>query len=146
MSTEDSKRLYRALTAALNSKDLDALDDLLTADFTDHALPPGTPPGVESFKAFRRMVDASMRTVATIEDLFAEGPRACARITVRGEHVGTFMGIPPTGKRISVEIIEIVRVEDGKIAERWNQRDWLGLLGQLGISPRDGAVRERTTA
>lgn len=57
------------------------------------------------------------------------------RITVHGEHVGTFMGIPPTGKRISLEIIEIIRVENGKIVERWNQRDWLGLFGQLGISP-----------
>ena len=55
------------------------LHDVLTQDFVDHALPPGTPPGTEPFKAFRRMVDASLGTVATIEGLFAVCDRACAR-------------------------------------------------------------------
>jgi predicted ester cyclase len=45
------------------------------------------------------------------------------------------MGIPATGKKMAVEIIEITRVQDGKIVERWNQRDWLGLFAQLGLNP-----------
>ena len=146
MSADEAKRLYRELTAALNTQDLDALDSLLSPNFVDHSLPPGTPPGIESFKAFRRYVDASMNTLATIVDLFAEGDRVCARIVVRGRHVGTFMGLPPTGKRLSMEIIEITRVKDGKIVERWNQRDWLGLFQQLGITPVDPALLAGTSA
>jgi hypothetical protein len=45
-------------------------------------------------------------------------------------------GIPATGKKLSLEmIIEITRVQNGRIVERWNQRDWLGLFAQLGINP-----------
>ena len=110
-ATRTATQLYRELTAALNSQNLTALDELLTPDFMDHALPPGTPPSIESFKAFRGSVDGSMGTAATVEDLFAEGDRACARITVRATHVGTYMGIPPTGKHLAIEIIEIIRVQ-----------------------------------
>ena len=133
-STQDAIRLYRELTAACNTNDLDALDDLLTPDFVDHSLPPDAPQGIAGFKAFRSAMYSSMRTVATIEDLFADNDRACARITVRGEHVGTFMGVPPTGKKLSMQIIEITRTQDGKIVERWNERDWLGLFRQMGIT------------
>ncbi|MBV9578398.1 MAG: ester cyclase [Chloroflexi bacterium] len=132
--TVDPKGLYLSLTRALNSKNLDALDELLTPDFVDHGQPAGTPPGVESFKAFRRMADAALLgSRATIEDLFSDGERACARITVRGTHAGPFMGIPASGCQVAMSIIEIIHVRDGRIAERWGQRDWLGLFAQIGV-------------
>ncbi|MBV9171369.1 MAG: ester cyclase [Chloroflexi bacterium] len=130
---QDAIRLYRELTAACNTNDLDSLDEILGPEFVDHSLPPGAPQGIDGFKAFRNAMYTSMMTVATIEDLFGEDDRVCARITVRGKHVGPFMGIPPTGQSLSMQIIEITRVRDGKIVERWNERDWLGLFRQMGI-------------
>lgn len=59
-----------------------ALDNILASGFVDHVMPPGIPPGIESFETFRRQADASMRTVATIADLFVAGDRSCARIVV----------------------------------------------------------------
>jgi predicted ester cyclase len=55
---------------------------------------------------------------------------------VRGTHRGEFMGIAPTGKHVTVTAITIFRVEEGKIAELWNNVDALGLLQQLGAIPQ----------
>jgi hypothetical protein len=53
--------------------------------------------------------------------------------TFTATHLGEFQGLPPTGKQISLSIMHIDRVEDGKIVEHWGQGDALGLMQQLGI-------------
>jgi predicted ester cyclase len=53
--------------------------------------------------------------------------------TFTATHLGEFQGLPPTGKQISLSIMHIDRVEDGKILEHWGQGDALGLMQQLGI-------------
>ena len=60
------------------------------------------------------------------------------RKTFHGTHQDEFMGIPPTEKTISVDVIDIFRVTGGKILEHWAVADMLGLMQQLGvISPPD---------
>jgi predicted ester cyclase len=58
--------------------------------------------------------------------------------TNQGTHEGDFLGIAPTGKRVSFSGIVILRVVDGKIVERWAQLDNLSLLQQLGAIPAPG--------
>jgi predicted ester cyclase len=67
-----------------------------------------------------------------IEDLIAEGDKVVGRVTARGTHQGAFMGIAPTGKPVSFNAIDVVRIAGGKIVERWSQADNLALLQQLG--------------
>jgi predicted ester cyclase len=50
----------------------------------------------------------------------------------------SFMGLPPTGKSITMTGIEIFRIENGKIAELWGEANLLGLMQQLGILPSLG--------
>ena len=64
-----------------------------------------------------------------------EGDMVAARFTARGVHNGAFMGLPPTGKPITMTGIEIFRLENGKIAELWGEANLLGLMQQLGILP-----------
>ncbi len=71
----------------------------------------------------------------TPEDVIAEGDSVVARLTSRGTHQGEFQGIPPTGKQITLTGIEVFRIADGTIAERWGEFDFLGLLQQLGVIP-----------
>ena len=71
----------------------------------------------------------------TIEDAIAEGDRVAVRVTVRGTHQGALMGIPPTGKQIAIKAISMWRVTDGRIVERWESADTLGLMQQLGVIP-----------
>lgn len=73
-----------------------------------------------------------------MEDLLAEGDRVVPRISASGLHTGELLGIPPTGKRVTMNGIAIHRVQDGKLVEHWAQIDALGLLQQLGAIPAPG--------
>ena len=70
----------------------------------------------------------------TIDDQFAEGDKVATRATFTGTHKGEFMGTPPTDKSVSLPVLFIHRLEGGKVAERWNQGDTLGLLQQIGAT------------
>ena len=68
----------------------------------------------------------------TIEDVFTEDKYVIFRSTMRGTHRGVFQGIEPTGKPITVTLIDIIRVENGKFVEHWGGPDVFDLLKQLG--------------
>ena len=70
-----------------------------------------------------------------MEGQFGEGNMVATRWTGRGTHTGELMGIPPTGKQVTVVGITISRVEDGKVVEEWTNWDTLGMLQQLGVVP-----------
>lgn len=68
----------------------------------------------------------------TIEDLIAEGDRVVFRVTMRGTHQGMFGNIAPTGKQVTVTVLDVVRIEQGVFAEQWGGPDLFDLLQQLG--------------
>ena len=70
-----------------------------------------------------------------LEALIAEGDLVTERFTARGTHRGEIMGVPPTGREVVLAGINIFRVQDGKLVERWGRTDDLGLLQQLGMVP-----------
>ncbi len=67
--------------------------------------------------------------------MIAEGDKVAARMTSSGTHEGEFVGIPPTGKRISVQHVHWFRLGDGKVVEQWSVRDDLGQMQQMGVIP-----------
>ena len=134
MSSVENKILYRRYIELLSRPD--QLNEVLAPNFIAHDLPPGLPPGQEGLKAFRRLIEHAFPDLKpTIRDIVAEGDRVAARIGLEGTHSGDFMGVAATGRRIATELFEIVRIEAGKIAERWVLRDRLGEFQQLGILP-----------
>jgi steroid delta-isomerase-like uncharacterized protein len=70
-----------------------------------------------------------------VEDIVTQGDRVAARYKFNGTHKKAYMGIPPTGKKVSMASIWIFRIKDGKIAEVWSVTDNLGLMQQLGAIP-----------
>jgi len=62
------------------------------------------------------------------------------RKVFRGTHRGELMGIPPTGRTVAIDVIDVVRLEDGRTVEHWNVVDRLGLLHQLGAIPEPSAA------
>ena len=74
-------------------------------------------------------------TSVTVEDQVAEGDRVVTRWTFRGTHTDTYMGVPPSGRQITVSGVHIHRIVDGKIVEVWAYPDALGFLQQLGVIP-----------
>jgi steroid delta-isomerase-like uncharacterized protein len=75
---------------------------------------------------------------ATIHEQIAEGDKVWTRKTIHGTQLGPFMGAPPTGKSIVVEVMDVFRIENGKIAEHWGVSDMLGLMQQIGAAPLPG--------
>jgi predicted ester cyclase len=88
------------------------------------------------FAAFRRAVPDLH---AQVHELLADGDKVVTRKTFHGTQTGEFMGLPPTGSAISVDVIDIVRVRDGKFVEHWNVLDTLVLMRQMGgVAPPPG--------
>jgi predicted ester cyclase len=67
-----------------------------------------------------------------VEDVVAEGDHIAFRSTMCGTHHGELMGIAPTGKQVTVGLVDMIRVEDGKFVEQWGGPDLFDLLRQLG--------------
>ena len=76
----------------------------------------------------------------TIEDQLAEGDRVVTRWTGHGTQTGQLMEMPPSGKRVAVQGVQIDRLSGGKIVESWTLFDQLGMLQQLGAVPRAGSL------
>ncbi|MFE3327763.1 ester cyclase [Streptomyces sp. NPDC059176] len=111
-----------------------ALDGLLTRDYLDHD--PSNAQDTMGLEALRKeiaMWRQGFDYTFTIEDQLAEGDRVCTRWTWGGVQKGEFMGIPATGKRVSMTGTTIHSLRDGMICEGWWQYDRLGLMGQLGV-------------
>ena len=77
-------------------------------------------------------------TSVTVEDQVAEGDRVVTRWTFRGTHTAAYMGVPPSGRQLTVSGVHIHRIVDGKIVEVWAYPDVLGFLQQLGVIPALG--------
>jgi steroid delta-isomerase-like uncharacterized protein len=140
--SEENKALVKRVVDEVNKGNFAAAVELLATDYIDHADPPETPPGVESAKRRWTMFRSAFPdTHVTLENIIAEGDKVAVRFTLRGTHGGDLMGIPPTGKPVAFTGIDINRIADGKIAERWANFDTLGLMQQLGVIPTPEQLR-----
>jgi steroid delta-isomerase-like uncharacterized protein len=87
----------------------------------------------EAIESLKPIFEAFPDAVYSIEDLIAAGDKVIVRFVLRGSHEGEFMGIPPTGKKVEVGGMAIMRIENGKIVECWEDADMLGWMMQLGM-------------
>jgi steroid delta-isomerase-like uncharacterized protein len=137
MSAETNLTLVRHFVEEVQTRhNLAAVDDYMSPDFVDHSAPPGLPADREGVKMqFTMFFTALPDLQALIHDQVADEHKVVTRKTLRGTHKGDLMGIPPTGKTVAIEVIDILAVTDGKITDHWNLVDQLGLLKQLGALP-----------
>jgi predicted ester cyclase len=116
--------------------DWSVFEEIIDPDVVDHNAMPGTPPGREGVRTlFDGFLAAFPDFRARIHDQVSEGDKVVTRKTFHATHEGEFMGIPPTGAELTFDVIDIVRVRDGRIVEHWNVVDQLALLRQLGAVP-----------
>lgn len=137
MSVEENKVLVRRLIEEdLNLTNPSAADEIIADDFFDHTNPPGMQHGLEGHKQIVALFSRAFPDVKwTINDMIAEGDKVAIRVRLDATHQGDFFGIPPTGNRVSVEGMHVLRCANGKIAEHWGTNDDLGLMRQLGVVP-----------
>jgi len=134
--SEQNKALARRWFEDLFSRgDLDAANEILRADFIDH-LTHEDERGLEELKHYVTIYRAAFPDIQdTIEDIVAEGDKVVIRWMSRGTHQGEFMGIPPTGRRVTFTGMRLFRIAENKIAESWVNIDERGLQDQLGTVP-----------
>jgi predicted ester cyclase len=156
---EKNKALVRCYFEEVLSKgNVAAIDEFMDADYVDHSIPSGLPPGPEGLK----QATSTYRTAfpdlkATLDDIFAEGDRVAYRWSVSGTHLGEWLGIPPTGNHVTATGITILRIANKKVVEGWNFADlspteeelrWLteGVGGGWARRSGDIAATERDTS
>ena len=131
------KTAVRWMDEVWQKRRVDAVDELHTPDFVDRS-PAGRSPDNRGFKeGLIRLYRAFPDFYATTEDLVidvSEG-KVALRWSAVGTHKGEYMGAPPTGKSIIFRGIEILRIENDRIAERWGEWDAIDLMVQLGLIP-----------
>ena len=122
--SEENKAMVRRLMEAINEGNLDVVDELFA--------PKLARPTKRSFIAFRcAFPDWRME----IEELVAEGNMVVGRFRCSGTNQGEYQGAPPTGKRMEVDEVYFLRVEDGKFVYFWGLEDDLSRRRQLGLLP-----------
>lgn len=119
---------------AINSGNLDLLDDVMSPDVVDHDPAPTQGPGAEGFKAFfTELGSAFPDAKVEVETMVADDEHVAIAYTLTGTHEGDFQGISPTHKPITARGMQISRFNaEGKMVERWGSSDELGILKQLG--------------
>ena len=122
---EENKAMVRRMVESINAGDVEATVDEL---FVPRAARRVKRLFTEFYSAFPDWREE-------IVELVAEGNTVAGRFRCSGTHLGKFLGEPPTGKRMEVEEVFFLRIEDGKFVDFWGLEDSLGRMRQLGLIP-----------
>jgi len=118
-----------------NKGQLGKLDTLLADDYINHTPSvPGPPPGPAGLKPIVAAIRRGFPDLHyEIKDIIATGDRVVARVVMTGTQTDTLFDIPPTGKKISVNQVNIEKIVNGRIAEHWRVTDELTMMKELGV-------------
>ena len=127
----------RSAYERINAGDLGAYADLVADDFVEHDYVPGLPATKEGMLDYFRLILSAFPDLRMgVEDLIASEDKTVARVKVTATHRGEFMGVAPTGSRVEMQLIDIMRFDDaGRICDHWGVADMLSLMQQLGVVP-----------
>jgi predicted ester cyclase len=140
MAAKENKERIRQLFAVLNDQvwpkgNLNATDDFIAPDYVYHDAG-GPRRGREGFRELITLYRTAFPDARfTVEDQIAEGDQVLTRFSVRGTQRGAFMGIAPTGKPVTVSVLSLTRVANGKAVEEWERFDTLQMMQQIGELP-----------
>jgi steroid delta-isomerase-like uncharacterized protein len=136
-SMQDTKEIARRVLEGPWQGKLDEVLELVGDDYIGHV--PGVPEPIRGAGGFREFASSYLAAfpdgTITVDHQIAEGDWVATRWTGRGTNTGELMGMPPTGKEVTVEGITYSRVADGKAHEAWLIWDTLSMLQQLGAVP-----------
>jgi steroid delta-isomerase-like uncharacterized protein len=136
-AADENRRTMQRFVQFINTADKQLATELVSAEAVFHV--PGRPEpvsGPPGYLEIIQMMRSGFPDIQwTLEEMIAENDKVAARFTMRGTHQGSFFGVPPTGKKITVQALNIYRFADGQIVEERGQPDLLELLKQIGALP-----------
>jgi predicted ester cyclase len=132
--TEKNKAVVRRFNQEVIAEgNLESFKELMDEQFVNHSAPEGMSNGADGMiYFFNEILRPAMPDVhVTIHQQVVEGDLVTTRKTIGGTHTGTLLGIPATGRAVNIDVIDIVRVKDGKYFEHWGITSLPEVLGQL---------------
>ena len=137
MSTQEAnKQLVRDYFKAFLAADEAWWNKHIAPSFRRHD--PGLPFEVVGPPGVKKLAEALLPGIPDMQlpiaDLVAEGEKVLARLSVKGTHAGDLMGVPATGKKIDIGVLDLFQIRDGKLIEHWALLDNLGLMRQIGVT------------
>ena len=110
-----------------------SFETIMDEGFVNHSAPAGTPAGPESmWNTFQNVLRPALSELQVqIHEQLCDGDKVTTRKSITGCHTGPLLGIAPTGRRIAIDVIDIVRVRDGRYAEHWGINTLPAILAQL---------------
>ena len=137
MGIEENKALVRRhFEELLNGWNVDLVDEIFSTDYVHHHPDrDNLKPGIDGVKQFLAQAAAAFPdSRIVIEDICAEGDKVWVRTSSESTHLGDYLGLPATGKKIRKRSMDIFRIQDGKFIEHWDIMDDLGIWLQLGLA------------
>lgn len=133
MSDSNSALIRRWFEEVWNKKRIEAIDEMVAPGSVSHGHDAFKPISVAEMKQFVVAMLAGFPDIHfELEEPVSQGDRASAFWRAEMTHTGAFMGVAPTGRKISIYGIGVARFRDGKIVESWNSWDQFGLMSQIG--------------
>ncbi|CAO3401958.1 ester cyclase [Azospirillum palustre] len=134
MSIHDAKTVVRRFNEeVIAGGDRAVFEKLMAPGFVNRSAPAGAPAGAESmWNTFQNVLRPALAGLTvTIHDQVGEGDKVTTRKTISGTHVGPLLGVEATGRQVSIDVIDIVRLEDGRYAEHWGINNLATVLASL---------------
>jgi predicted ester cyclase len=111
---------------------VDLLKEIMAHDFRNHTVAPGIPDDVQGVIQYVTMMRAGFPDLTVeIHDQVAENDLVVTRKTIHATHLGEIMGRAATGKKVAINVIDIVRVKNGKYVDHWGRNDMMQVIQQL---------------
>jgi predicted ester cyclase len=142
MSADPEQIVRTLIEEGFNEGNLEVVNALTSPELVEHQnFGPNHAPGADGARA---VIESLRRAFPdfrlTIEDLVADGGTVWLRMVATGTNSGSFMGHAPTGRPMRIDVLDVIRVENGKMVEHWGVPDRLGALLQLGLVKPPAAV------
>ena len=128
--------LGRFYEEVANRGNLDVFDELLHDDYVEHEDLPGVPATKAGTRTLFQMLRGAFPDLhMAVEDMVEEGDTVAARVRMSGTHKGEFMGMPATGKRFDIQVMDFLQFSGGQVIAHWGVMDAAGMMEQLGVAP-----------
>lgn len=136
--SEANKAIVRRMNMEfIQGRNPQVAEEILADTFVNHTAPAGLSRGRDGVRVFFEMMWRAFPDMTVeIFNQVAEGDMVCTHKAFHSTHGGDFMGIPPTGKRVRIDVMDVIRLQDGRFTEHWAMVDQMGLMSQLGATDR----------
>ena len=115
----------------IGAGDLDLLDELAVEDYEDHVALPGQSRGRDGLKIRVARIRAAFQPRQQLHDVIVDSDLVAVRWTLSGVHSAEFLGLPPTGKPVEFDGVDMYAMRDGRMAAHWNVVDMFGFYRQV---------------